>query len=240
MPGTRIEQLLPLTSGSHYVEDNFSTVWGDVGSQNDLPNTCTCTQNLDNGAAINWSFTLSGGASQTFSHLSVFSPTGQTPVVASKTADAAAATPGMQDGYTVNFHNANTAAVTLTSVTDTLPSGFTYVNNSTTGGTTANPTGTTGTLAWTGPFTVPAGGDFHFHFNVTVATTPGHYTNSVTGASSTQSVAPAMNTAPIDVATVLPTPAFPVEGLPVAAAVVALVAGGWAWSRRRRSTVRLP
>ena len=156
---------------------------------------------------------------------------GFTSVAASKTADFSVRTPGTQDGYTVTFTNTGTAAATLTSVTDTLPAGFTYLAGSTTGGTTTDPTGTTGTLTWTGPFNVPAGGTFVFHFNVSVSSTPGHYTNSVAAAAAT-AVTPAASVAPIDVATVVPTPAFPVKGLPIAF----LLGGGtlWLWMRRRR------
>ncbi len=201
-PGTRIEQLLPLTAGSNFVEDGYSTVWADVGSQQPLPNTCTpCATAVDNGIGLSWSMTLAAGASQTFSHLSTFSPTGQVPIVASKAADASGATSGAQDGYTVTFHNGGAGAATLDSVTDTLPAGFTYVAGSTTGAITANPTGSTGQVVWTGPFTVAAGGDLTFHFNVTVATTAGHYTNDITAASAASSVVPATATAPIDVST---------------------------------------
>jgi uncharacterized repeat protein (TIGR01451 family) len=232
-PGTRIEQLLPVTPGSNYVEDPWPTIWSDVTSQTPLPNTCIqCDTQIDNAAGLSWSFTLAAGASLSFTQLSTFSPTGQTPILASKTADAAVvAMPGGQDGYTVTFHNGNAAAATLSSVVDTLPSGFAYVANSTTGGVTAEPTAAAGTLTWTGPFTVPAGGDLQFHFKVTVSTTPGHYTNSVTAMSTASAVVAANGVAPIDVAITVATPAFPVEGLPIA-----LVLGGGMlflfWRRR--------
>lgn len=199
--GSRIEQLLPLTPGSHFVEDGFSAVWADIGSQQPLPNTCNpCATRTDNGIGLSWSFTSIPDASQTFSHLSTFSPTGQVPIVASKTADAPTTTPGAQDGYVVTFHNGGTSAATLDSITDTLPTGFSYVVGSTSGGVAVDPAASGSTLTWTGPFAVTAGGDLQFHFNVVVASAPGHYTNTVTAASALATVSPATDTAPVDIA----------------------------------------
>jgi hypothetical protein len=125
---------------------------------------------------------------------------------------------------------------------DTLPAGFSYVAGSTTGGTTTNPSVSGAQLTWTGPFTVPANGSFQFHFSVTVSSTPGHYTNSVTATAtfatqtpSPATVAPALDTAPIDVALVGPIPSIPVEGIPLALATAGLLGGGLlARDRRRR------
>jgi hypothetical protein len=75
-PAALIEEFAPLTAGAKYVESGFSTVWDDVRSQADLPSTCGCDTNQDNGMGINWDFSLAPGASQTFSLLSNFSPSG--------------------------------------------------------------------------------------------------------------------------------------------------------------------
>ena len=48
--------------------------------------------------------------------------------------------------------------MTLNSITDMLPQGFSYIAGSSTGATTANPTVGGQTLTWNGPFTVPGGG----------------------------------------------------------------------------------
>jgi hypothetical protein len=77
-PAARIEQWVPLTSGSAYMEDRFSTVWSAIGAHTMFPNTTQATVALDNGAGLSWPFTLAAGATQTFSHLTVFSPTGIT------------------------------------------------------------------------------------------------------------------------------------------------------------------
>jgi uncharacterized repeat protein (TIGR01451 family) len=158
-------------------------------------------------------------------------------LIASKTADAATAMAATQDGYTVTFHNTNTAAATLTSISDALPSGFAYVAGSTTGDVTAAPTIVANQLTWAGPFTVPAAGDLAFHFNVTVSTSPGHYTNSVTGASAV-AVTPANNTAPIDVPTVVPVPALPLKGIPIALALVTIAGIGVSFRRRRTARAK--
>lgn len=148
-------------------------------------------------------------------------------------AQSSAATPGGKDGYIVTLTNPGAAAVTLTSIVDTLPSGFAYTAGSSTGGITADPSISGSTLTWNGTFSAPAGGSFTFQFGVTVSTTPGPYTDSVTGMS-TATLSPATATAVINVATIVPTPAFPVEGLPLAAIIGGTFAALW-WRRRRRS-----
>jgi uncharacterized repeat protein (TIGR01451 family) len=141
---------------------------------------------------------------------------GFTSVTATKTADAAATVPGAQDGYTITLANTGSAAAPVTTITDTLPAGFSYVAGSTTGGITANPTVSGSQLTWTGTFSVPASGTLVFHFKVTVSTTPGHYTNSASASNGASTVASVTGTAPIDVGTVAVIPTFPLEGLPVA------------------------
>lgn len=77
-PAARIEQWVPLTPGSAYIEDSFSSVWRAIGAHAMFPNTCQCAVAVDNGAGISWQFNVAAGASTTFSHLTVFSPTGIT------------------------------------------------------------------------------------------------------------------------------------------------------------------
>jgi uncharacterized repeat protein (TIGR01451 family) len=156
---------------------------------------------------------------------------GFTSVVATKTADKAVALPGATDGYTVTLTNTGTAAAPVTSISDTLPAGFTYVSGSTTGGITTDPAVAAGVLTWSGTFSVPAAGALTFHFGVHASLATGHYTNSVAATDGATAVASVSATAPIDVATTVATPAFPVEGLPIA-----LVLGGGMlflfWRRR--------
>ncbi len=79
-PPALIEQFAPLTPGSHFVEGVYSQVFSDVSSQADLPGTCDCTTQEDNGMGLNWDIT-SLGASQssgTYSMISGFSASGVT------------------------------------------------------------------------------------------------------------------------------------------------------------------
>ncbi|MEA2272579.1 MAG: hypothetical protein QOI98_1287, partial [Solirubrobacteraceae bacterium] len=55
-PPARIEQWFPLTAGATYMEAGFSTVWGAIGAHAQFPNTCECTNQIDNGAGISWNF----------------------------------------------------------------------------------------------------------------------------------------------------------------------------------------
>ena len=232
-PGSRVEQLLPLTPGSDYMEATYSLVWATIGDQEPLPNTCECAEEVDNGIGLSWTVTLAPGASATFSELTTFSPGGALPVVAAKTADNPIAYADLDEGYTVTFNNPNSTAATLDSITDTLPTGFAYVAGTTTGGITTDPAVSGQELTWTGPFTVPAGGDLTFHFEVTVPVTEGVYTNDVTATSATHTVAPAVNAASILVPPIGAIPLVPAEGIPVAAATVVLV-GLALWARVRR------
>ncbi len=123
------------------------------------------------------------------------------------------------DGYTISVANPGSTDVTLDSVADTLPAGFTYTAGSTTGGVTANPTVAGQTLTWNGPITVTAGATLHIHFSVTVSTTPGTYTNSATATGNGLIIIPATDVAPVTVAGAVATtstaaPAAPVTATP--------------------------
>ena len=215
-PGTRIEQWIPLTAGSHYFEDFYSTVWQGMSAQTDFPDTCECAIYQDNGAGLSWALTIPAGESRTVSHLTNFSPQGNLPLSTTKTADQSTALAGAQDGYTITLSNPNDNAVQLVSISDTLPAGFSYVAGSTTGATTANPTVVAQTLTWAGPFNVPAAsgsgnGTLTLHFNVTVSATPGMYFNTATADGGSFVVVPTGNTAPVTV-TGAPVNQAPVVG----------------------------
>ena len=134
-----------------------------------------------------------------------------------KTADSATATPGGTDGYTISVANPGSGDITLTSLTDTLPAGFTYTASSTTGGVTTDPGVSGQTLTWNGPITVTAGATLHVHFSVKVSTTPGTYTNSATATGDGLIIIGATNVAPVTVAGAVATtvaPAAPVAATP--------------------------
>lgn len=209
-PGSRVEQFLPLTSGSEYLEDGFDQVWAALGTQQPLPNTCRCGTTpdsngnfpdyIDNGEAISWNPTVAANGSVTESSLQSFSPTGVVPLTTSKTADSSTASAGGADGYTITITNTGSAAVTLDTITDTLPAGFTYTAGSSTGATTADPGASGQTLTWTlSGVSVAAGGNTTLHFGVTVSCTAGGYTNSAGGTAENDAVVPVSNTAPVTV-----------------------------------------
>jgi uncharacterized repeat protein (TIGR01451 family) len=200
VPGTRIEQWFPLSSGSNYLENFFGSVWAAIGGQLPFTDSCAqCANYVDNGAGLSWSLTIPAGGSQTRSHLTVFSPLGRVPLSTTKSADSDTAGPGGTDGYTITIHNPNTVAVSLDAITDTLPAGFSYTAGSTTGATTADPAISGQDLSWSGPISVPAAGDASIHFSVTVASVPGDYSNNAGGVAEGFTVAPTGDTATITV-----------------------------------------
>jgi uncharacterized repeat protein (TIGR01451 family) len=173
VPGTRIEQWYPLSSGSSYYESGYNTVWAKIGTQTAFANLCEqCANYIDNGAGLSWNVTIPAGGSATRSHLTVFSPLGVVPLTTSKTAAQPSVAAGAADSYTITVSNPNTIPATLASITDTLPAGFTYTSGSTTGITTSNPGILGQVLTWTGPFTVPASGSVSLTFGVTVSSPP--------------------------------------------------------------------
>ncbi|MBV9664323.1 MAG: DUF11 domain-containing protein, partial [Actinobacteria bacterium] len=201
VPSSRLEQWYPLTGGSNYYESGYSSVWSQVASQTSFPNTCDCATYQDNGAGLNWSVTINAGGSVTESHRTTFSPAGIQPLVTSKTADAASAAPGATDGYTITIHNPNGGAESLSSVLDTLPPGFTYLPGTTSGALTADPAVGGQQLTWTfpSPVLVPAGGDLTLHFQVSVSTVAGTWTNSASATSPDVPVSGTGATAPVTV-----------------------------------------
>jgi uncharacterized repeat protein (TIGR01451 family) len=124
---------------------------------------------------------------------------GATPLSAAKTADSATTQAGGSNGYTITISNPSNTAVTLDSIFDVLPQGFSYAGGSTTGATTSNPTIQGQTLTWAGPFNVPANGILTLHFDVVVSTTPGEYLNDAGGSTSGASVSPTGPTAKVTV-----------------------------------------
>ena len=198
----RIEQLFPLTAGSHFFEAGFDQVWTRIGQHLQFPDTCRCAEQIDNGLGLSWAVTLAAGAANTtVSSLTAFSPVGAQPLSVTKTADATPVNPSASDGYTITVSNPGAVPATLSSISDTLPAGFTYTPGSTTGVTTANPSISASTLTWAGPFTVPAAtnspGTVTLHFGVKVSSVPATYTNSATANGDGLTVVPSGPTAPI-------------------------------------------
>jgi uncharacterized repeat protein (TIGR01451 family) len=206
----RVEEWVPITSGSNYYESAYGNVvnWpvsGQSSRGNPFPDTSDDNTSQDNGTGISWNLSVPDSGHSTFSDLSAFSPTGNVPLSTDKTADSDTAAPGAQDGYTITVHNPNNSDVTLNDIKDNLPNGFSYVSGSTTDtsddSAIADPSDDSGTLTWDGPFTVPEGGDFSLHFDVTVSNTTGNYNNqAMADAAGGYSVAPTGPTAQVQVA----------------------------------------
>lgn len=201
VPEGRILQYVPLTGGSSYFEAYYRQLWTWISTKQTFPNTCSCTEYLDNGMGLSWSQTIPAGGQMVWSHLTTFSPLGSLPLTIEKTADFENSTPGAANGYQITVSNPNAADATLTSLSDELPAEFVYIGNSTTGMTTANPTINAQTLTWNGSFPVPAGGTATLHFGVNVSATPGVYTNAARGTATDYVVSPALDTAPVTVST---------------------------------------
>ncbi|MBV8691557.1 MAG: hypothetical protein JOY57_07870, partial [Actinobacteria bacterium] len=203
VPNSRIEQWYPLTGGSHYVHDNYAQVWSKVLSRQPFPNACNlCATFQDNGAGLSWSATLPAGQSTTRSELLTFSPVGTSALPTTVTADGAAVAPGDPTGYSITIANPNAVGITLTSIFDDLPAGFSYRPGTTTGALTADPSATNNGshLQWTTNAVVPANGQIQMHFGVTAPTAPGDsYDNAGGTAAGTATVAPSGNTAKITV-----------------------------------------
>jgi uncharacterized repeat protein (TIGR01451 family) len=241
-PAGRIEQIVPLDGGNNYYETGYDAVWAWIGTHAAFPNTCDCAIQEDNGSGISWNITVPAGGSIERSNLTVFSPLGTQPLFVTKTADAANATAGGADGYTITISNPNGAAATLNSIIDTLPAGFTYTTGSSTGATTADPAVAAQTLTWGGPIAVAPGGTASLHFGVTVSSTPGTYTNQATADAGSDTVAGTGPTAPVTVGgggggggppAAIPAPALS-EGMLAALILILLAAGVFAGRRARR------
>ncbi len=78
--GQRIEQWTPITGGSRYMEGEYGSVWAAIQSQQPFPDTCLCTEAVDNGAGLSWPVSVAPGQTTTISHDTFFSPQGRGPV----------------------------------------------------------------------------------------------------------------------------------------------------------------
>jgi hypothetical protein len=209
-PGSRIEQMLPLTAGTNYFEGVYNTLWANIGTQNAFPNTCDCSIFEDNSIGLSWGVSLGAGAVKTFSSIVTFSPLGSQPVTLTKAADASSVPAGASDGYTITATNSNAGPVTLATLTDTLGAGFSYQLGTTTGATTADPSISGQTLTW-GSIVVPGGGTATLHFAVKAPTTPGTYNDDAEGTATGFTVVGTGAAAPVTVtgASLIPTTLSP-------------------------------
>jgi lysophospholipase L1-like esterase len=59
----RLEQWVPHTPGSSYLETGYSSVWSAISASAPLPDTCDCSTFQDTGAGLSWSLTVPAGQS---------------------------------------------------------------------------------------------------------------------------------------------------------------------------------
>ncbi|GAB3654451.1 hypothetical protein GCM10027589_13080 [Actinocorallia lasiicapitis] len=198
----QVIQFTPLTTGSHYLEDQRQTVMNTMKALGDFPDTCACATEVDNAAGLSWRLTVPAGESVQVTSLLYFQPGGVGTIAMTKEVEPTEAAAGQDVRYTVRMRNDGTDPVALTEISDTLPDGLSYVAGSSQGVTTDDPDGTTGTLVWRVPVTVPPGGQMALGFKARIsdAQEPGTYFNTASGrATGNGSVQPAFETAPVEV-----------------------------------------
>jgi uncharacterized repeat protein (TIGR01451 family) len=103
----------------------------------------------------------------------------ETPVFSlDKSASPATVTSGQGIVYDVTIHNSGNIEGVLETITDTLPSGFTFKQMDPDSDIVAEPSGSSGTVVWTGPFTILPDSQVHLIYHVRSSGT-GVKTNSV-------------------------------------------------------------
>lgn len=163
----RIEEFIPLTSGSNYLYGNFSEVWSAVGSRLPFPDEVrNGSVAIDNGMGLSWTLNLTAGETRSVSILTNFSPLGEVGLTTSLVPAPSTILAGQDSTVTGSVQNPNITTQALSSVTVTLPPQVGYVAGSSTvlGEPTVSVDGRT--LTYTGPFEVPADGNSDFTFQV--------------------------------------------------------------------------
>ena len=175
-----------------YINNDLQDGGGTIDTEMDgLTIVLTCESSVNVGVTNHMKLAIAD-ASDAILDSNVFLQAGSLttadPLTTAKTADSPSTTAGGSNGYTITVSNPNATAITLNTITDTLPDGFTYQTGSTSGLTTADPSVAAQVLTWTGPFTVPAEGQVSLHFGVTVSSIPGDYLNEAGGTAEGASV----------------------------------------------------
>ena len=195
----------------HYMEATYDTIWSTIKAQQPFPDTVN-VNSVDNGVGISWSVVVPAGGALplTTSSESMFSPAGVLPLQTSVSASPSSVAAGGQTTFTVTVTNLNGSNVQLATLTNILPSGFSYVSGSTAGDLSANPAVTGQNLDWdVSAVTVLANSSITFTFDADVAATEsvGAYTDSVQGtaASTDYSIMPSsIDTTVVPAASALP------------------------------------
>jgi uncharacterized repeat protein (TIGR01451 family) len=124
---------------------------------------------------------------------------GATVLSASKITSTPVVAPSGTALYTIAINNSGNAPVTLNTITDTLPPGFSYVTGSSSVLTTADPAVLGQELTWNGPFSLPANGSGVLTFSATASATPGDYLNNAGATAGNIPVTPTGPTAKVTV-----------------------------------------
>ncbi|CAB4873949.1 unannotated protein [freshwater metagenome] len=200
-PGTELIEWFPISAESGSYQSTYSNLWSKINlRQLFSPSSCDCEAFGETASGLSWDLTLAAGESVTRSTFITFAPDGKQALTMTKTAKRSSTLVAGTTGYTITVSNPNTAAVVLDSITDVLPTGFSYYEGTTTGATTADPTENGNTLTWERPILLPAGGTASIAFDVAVSSTPGTYTDTATAvAQAGYPVTPTGPTAPVTV-----------------------------------------
>ncbi len=204
----RIEQWYPLTAGSRYMEDGYNTVWASIGAGQDFPNTILEDQFLDNGAGLSWRLQVQPGSTATVSHLTVFSPLGIQPLIATATVAPSVVESGGSVTYEIAIDNPNATELTLDGLSVVLPPSVTPVAGTSVGLSTSPPVVADGVATWAGPI-LAAPGRSVLTFDALVLAPAGTYTIDVRGASQAATVIAAEQVAPITVTSTVPPNSAP-------------------------------
>lgn len=125
------------------------------------------------------------------------SPCGATPPSMTKSGLPATVQAGQTVTYTLTVNNNAGVAMTVSSITDTLPDDFTYTGVA--GGTLGAPTSTSvsgGTITWTFPnVSIAAGGNRTFSFTATAGSTAGTFNDTASAVTSLGTVTASTGTA---------------------------------------------
>jgi uncharacterized repeat protein (TIGR01451 family) len=103
------------------------------------------------------------------------------PLTLALVADVPSVPADASTGYTATLTNPNAEAVVISNIAVKLPDGFSYLDGSTTGATTADPQISEQRLSWQGPLEIAGKGSASLHFAVTAPSTPGEYVADVSG-----------------------------------------------------------
>lgn len=158
---------MPAVSDTLYLENE---AWGRLGDDTIVGPTSTEVRvATSHPTTVSLPLILRNWAPAAFVAAKAASPT-----------EAYAEEPGALITYTVTFENTGTDSGVLGDIRDTLPTGFTFVGMMPESDIDTSPTGTTGEIVWTGPFTVEGGGSLTLVYQVRASTEAGTYVNSAT------------------------------------------------------------